>query len=159
MAIKIGDKLPSVTLEYFTSEGSKQVTTDNLFSGKKVVLFAIPHALTADSSRQTWLGYVEKAQEFRSKGIDEIACVAVHDAAVFPTWVSDQVNEGKVTMLADGNGDFGRAFGLAPGPVRPWMGYSVLVENEVVTILDLDPRTDSTRMMMYLEGNPKGGKG
>ena len=158
MATKVGDKLPSVTLQYLTSEGPKDVTTGNFFSGKKVVLFALPHALAA-ASQHHWSGYVEKVQEFRSKGIDEIACVAVQDAAAFSTWALDQDSEGKVTIMADGSGDFGRAFGLAPGPAQSGAGFSMLVEDAVVRVLNLNTGTDAATMIMHLEGDPPGGIG
>src|SRR5919201_5353712 len=112
MTIKVGDKLPSVTLRQVTPEGPKEVTTDEFFRGKKVALFAVPGAFTPACSQRHLPGYVEKAVDIKSKGVDEVACVAVNDAAVMTAWGKDQRCEGKVSMLADGSGDLARALGL-----------------------------------------------
>ncbi|HUC72009.1 MAG TPA: redoxin family protein, partial [Stellaceae bacterium] len=112
MTINVGDKLPSATLRQVTPEGPKEVSTDDFFRGKKVALFAVPGAFTPACSQRHLPGYVDKATDIRAKGVDEIACVAVNDAAVMGAWGKDQKTEGKVTMLADGSGDFTRALGL-----------------------------------------------
>ena len=111
MTINVGDKLPSVTLRQVTPEGPKEVTTDEFFRGKKVALFAVPGAFTPACSQRHLPGFVEKSAEIKAKGIDEIACVAVNDAAVMGAWGKDQKCDGKVTMLADGSGDFARRSG------------------------------------------------
>src|SRR6516165_1468136 len=112
MTIKLGDRLPSVTLRQVTPTGPKEVTTESFFGGRKVVLFAVPGAFTPTCSQRHLPGYVERAADFKAKGIDEVACVAVDDAAVLTAWGRDQKSEGKVTLLADGSGDFARALGL-----------------------------------------------
>src|SRR5215472_12060434 len=112
MTIKVGDKLPSVTLRQVTPEGPKEITTDEFFGGKKVALFAVPGAFTPACSQRHLPGYVEKAADIKSKGVDAVACVAVNDAAVMTAWGKDQKTEGKVTMLADGSGEFARALDL-----------------------------------------------
>ena len=112
MTINVGDKLPSVTLRQVTPEGPKEVTTDEFFRGKKVALFAVPGAFTPACSQRHLPGFVEKSAEIKAKGIDEIACVAVNDAAVMGAWGKDQKCDGKVTMLSDGSGDFAKALGL-----------------------------------------------
>jgi glutaredoxin/glutathione-dependent peroxiredoxin len=144
MTIKVGDKLPSVTLRQVTPEGPKEVTTEGFFGGKKVVLFAVPGAFTPACSQRHLPGYVDKAGDLKAKGIDEIACVAVNDAAVLTAWARDQKSDGKVTMLADGSGDFVRAIGLELDLTKGGLGirsqrYSMLVEDGVVKSLNLEP--------------------
>jgi peroxiredoxin len=145
MTIKLGDKLPSVTLRQVTPEGPKEVTTDSFFGGRKVALFAVPGAFTPACSQRHLPGFVGKAAELKAKGIDEIACVAVNDAAVLGAWARDQNSEGKVTMLADGSGEFARALGLELDLKRLGLGmrsqrYSMLVEDGVVKSFNLEPQ-------------------
>jgi peroxiredoxin len=144
MTIKVGDRLPSVTLRQVTSEGPKEVTTDSFFGGRKVVLFAVPGAFTPACSQRHLPGYVDNAAALKAKGIDEIACVAVNDPAVLTAWQRDRQSEGKVTMLADGSGDFARALGLTLDASRLGLGirsqrYSMLVEDGVVKSLNIEP--------------------
>jgi glutaredoxin/glutathione-dependent peroxiredoxin len=144
MTIKVGDRLPSVTLRQVTPEGPKEVSTGNFFSGKKVVLFAVPGAFTPACSQRHLPGYVDRAAELKAKGIDEIACVAVNDAAVLGAWARDQKSEGKITMLADGSGDFVHAVGLELDLSKGGLGtrsqrYSMLVEDGVVKSLNIEP--------------------
>jgi glutaredoxin/glutathione-dependent peroxiredoxin len=143
MTINVGDKLPSVTLRQVTSEGPKEVTSDDFFRGRKVVLFAVPGAFTPACSQRHLPGYVDKAADIKAKGIDEIACVAVNDAAVMGAWGKNQKTEGKVTMLADGSGDFARALGLELDLSKGGLGirskrYSMLVDNGVVKSLNVE---------------------
>ena len=145
MTIKVGDKLPSVTLRQVTPEGPKEVTTDSFFGGRKVALLAVPGAFTPACSQRHLPGFVGKAAELKAKGIDEIACVAVNDAAVLGAWARDQKSEGKVTMLADGSGDFARALGLELDLKRLGLGmrsqrYAMLVEDGVVKSFNLEPQ-------------------
>ena len=105
MSINVGDKIPSVTLKQLTPEGVKEVTTDEIFGGKKVILFAVPGAFTPACSQRHLPGFVERAADIKAKGVDEIACVAVNDAFVMGAWGREQKTEGKVRMLADGSGD------------------------------------------------------
>jgi glutaredoxin/glutathione-dependent peroxiredoxin len=144
MTIKVGDRLPSVTLRQVTPEGAKEVSSESFFGGRKVALFAVPGAFTPACSQRHLPGYVAKAADLRAKGIDEIACIAVNDAAVLGAWARDQKSEGKVTMLADGSGDFVRALGLELDLSKGGLGirsqrYSMLVENGVVKSLNLEP--------------------
>jgi peroxiredoxin len=144
MTIKVGDRLPSLTLRQVTPEGPKEVTTDSFFGGKRVALFAVPGAFTPACSQRHLPGYVDKAADLKAKGIDEIACVAVNDAAVLTAWGRDQRSEGKVTMLADGSGEFARALGLELDLSRLGLGmrsqrYSMLVEDGVVKTLNIEP--------------------
>jgi glutaredoxin/glutathione-dependent peroxiredoxin len=143
MTINIGDRLPSLTLRQVTADGPKEVGTDAFFGGRKVVLFAVPGAFTPACSQRHLPGYVDKAAEIKAKGIDEIACVAVNDAAVMGAWGRDQKTEGKVTMLADGSGEFARALGLDVDLSRAGLGlrskrYSMLVEDGVVKSLSVE---------------------
>ena len=112
MAIQVGDKVPSATLKYLSPEGPKDITTDELFRGKKVALFAVPGAFTPTCSQRHLPGYVDKASDLKSKGVDTIACVSVNDAFVMGAWGKAQNCGDKVMMLADGSGDFTRAVGL-----------------------------------------------
>src|SRR5260221_1236833 len=112
MTIKVGDKIPSVKLKQMTPDGMKDVQSDDFFKGKKVVLFAVPGAFTPTCSAKHLPGFVEKAAELKKKGVDTIACLSVNDAFVMNAWGKDQKTEGKVQMLAEGNGGFTRAVGL-----------------------------------------------
>jgi glutaredoxin/glutathione-dependent peroxiredoxin len=143
MTINVGDKLPSVTLRQVTPEGPKEITTDQFFGGRKVVLFAVPGAFTPACSQRHLPGFVDKAAEIRARGIDEIACVAVNDAAVLGAWGKDQNTAGKVTMLADGSGEFARALGLELDLTKGGLGvrsrrYSMLIDNGVVKSLNVE---------------------
>jgi peroxiredoxin len=143
MTISVGDKLPSVTLKQLTPEGVKEVTTDEIFGGKKVVLFAVPGAFTPACSQRHLPGFVERAADIKAKGVDEIACVAVNDAFVMGAWGREQKTEGKVRMLADGSGDLVRALGLELDLSKGGLGirsqrYSMLVDNGVVKSLNIE---------------------
>jgi peroxiredoxin len=143
MTINVGDKIPSVTLKQLTPEGVKEVTTDEIFGGKKVVLFAVPGAFTPACSQRHLPGFVERAGDIKAKGVDEIACVAVNDAFVMGAWGREQKTEGKVRMLADGSGDFVRALGLELDLSKGGLGirsqrYSMLVDNGVVKSLNIE---------------------
>jgi glutaredoxin/glutathione-dependent peroxiredoxin len=143
MTINVGDRLPSVTLRQVTPEGPKEVSTADFFRGKKVVLFAVPGAFTPACSQRHLPGFVEKAADIKAKGVNEVACVAVNDAAVLGAWGRDQKTEGKVTMLADGSGDFARALGLEVDLTRAGLGirskrYSMLVDDGVVKSLNVE---------------------
>jgi len=143
MTIKVGDKLPSVTLRQVTPEGPKEVATDDFFRGKKVALFAVPGAFTPACSQRHLPGYVDKASDIKGKGVDEVACVAVNDPAVMTAWGKDQRAEGRVIMLADGSGDFVRALGLELDLTKAGLGmrskrYSMLVDNGIVKSLNIE---------------------
>jgi peroxiredoxin len=110
MAIKVGDKIPQATLNYL-QDGVQAINTDELFAGKKVVMFAVPGAFTPTCSAKHLPGYVAKLEEFKKRGVD-VACLSVNDAFVMGAWSKDQhVPEG-IHMLADGNGAFTKALGL-----------------------------------------------
>ncbi len=112
MAIKAGDKAPSVTFKTMGDSGPENLSSEDLFTGKKVVLFAVPGAFTPTCSAKHLPGFVEKADAIKSKGVDEIACISVNDAFVMGAWGKDQNVGNSVKMVADGNGDFAKACGL-----------------------------------------------
>lgn len=112
MTLKAGDALPQVSFMTMTADGPSKTTTDEVFKGKRVVLFAVPGAYTPTCSARHLPGFVEKAQAFAGKGVDTIACTSVNDVFVMDAWGKTQNADGKVTMLADGNGEFARAAGL-----------------------------------------------
>jgi len=143
MTLKVGDKLPSITLKTMTTDGPTNVTTDDLFAGKKAILFALPGAFTPGCSMKHVPGFVQHFDAFKAKGIDLIACLSVNDAFVMGAWEKDQKAEGKVMMLADGNGDFTKAVGLSMDGTGFGMGlrsqrYAAVLENGVVTHLNVE---------------------
>ena len=143
MTIQVGDRLPSATLLKATAEGPEPVDTGSYFAGRKVALFSVPGAFTPTCSARHLPGFVERAEELKAKGVDEIACIAVNDAFVLQAWAAQAGAEGKVTMLADGNGDFSEALGLAADFSKFGMGkrgqrWSAIVEDGVVKELNVE---------------------
>ena len=143
MTVKVGDKVPSAKMRHMTSEGPKEISTDELFAGKKVALFALPGAFTPTCSAKHLPGFIEKAAELKAKGIQAIACVSVNDAFVMDAWGKQQGSGDKVMMLADGSGDFTRAVGLELDLTKGGLGmrsqrYSMLVDNGVVKALNVE---------------------
>ena len=143
MAIKTGDKVPSATLMQMKDGGPKPVKTDDLFAGKKVVVFALPGAFTPTCSAKHLPGFIQNAGALKGKGVDAIACVSVNDAFVMGAWGDQQGAGDKVMMLADGNGDFTRAMGLELDASRFGMGprsqrYAMIVDNGVVKELNVE---------------------
>ncbi len=143
MSIKVGDKVPSATLMEMQDGGPKPVKTDDFFTGKKVVVFALPGAFTPTCSAKHVPGYVQNFDSLKAKGVDAVACVSVNDAFVMGAWGKDQKSDGKVHMLADGNGDFTRAMGLEMDGSRFGMGkrsqrYAMIVDNGVVKELNVE---------------------
>lgn len=110
--IKTGDKLPETTLAQVTPDGAEQVSTADFFAGRRVALFSVPGAYTPTCSARHLPGFVDQADALKAKGIDEIACTAVNDAFVLGAWGRSSGANGKVTLLADGNGAFASALGL-----------------------------------------------
>ena len=146
MTIKIGDKLPAAEFAVMTADGQQKLTTDVVFGGRKVVLFAVPGAFTPTCSMNHLPGFVAAAEQIKAKGVDTIACVAVNDVHVMNAWGKHAGAEGKIMMLADGNGDFARATGLNVD-LKPYgMGerskrYSMIVENGVVKQLNVEDKS------------------
>ena len=143
MTIKVGDGVPSVTLRTMTADGPKEITSEELFGGKKVALFALPGAFTPTCSAKHLPGFVQNADAIRAKGVDTIACLSVNDAFVMGAWGRDQNVGDKVLMLADGSADFARAVGLELDGTARGMGirsqrYSMVVEDGVVKTLNVE---------------------
>jgi glutaredoxin/glutathione-dependent peroxiredoxin len=143
MTVKVGDKVPSAKLKQMSADGPKDVSTDDLFKGKKVVVFAVPGAFTPTCSAKHLPGFVEKASELKQKGIDAIACVSVNDAFVMDAWGKAQNVGDKVLMLGDGNGDFTRAMGLELDATGVGLGkrsqrYAMVVDNGVIKQLHIE---------------------
>ena len=112
MPINVGDKMPSGVFGLMGDSGPGAISTDELFSGKKVVLVAVPGAFTPTCSAKHLPGFVEYANELRGKGVDTIACMSVNDVFVMDAWGKDQNVGDKVMMLADGNGEYAKALDL-----------------------------------------------
>jgi peroxiredoxin len=123
MTIKVGDKLPDVKLVKATAEGPQPVQSSDYFAGRKVALFSVPGAFTPTCSARHLPGFVEKADELKAKGIDEIACTAVNDAFVLGAWNKSGGSDA-ITMLADGNADFCRSCRPHNGRLRLWHGQA-----------------------------------
>ncbi len=143
MTIKVGDAIPDATLMQMTDKGPAPVTTKDLFSGKKVVLFAVPGAFTPTCSNNHLPGFVDKAAAIKAKGVDTIACLSVNDAFVMGAWGKDRNVGDKVQMLADGAAVFSQALGLELDLSKMGLGmrskrYSMLVENGIVKQLNIE---------------------
>ena len=146
MTIAVGDRLPDVKLVKATEEGPEQIQSADYFKGKTVALFAVPGAFTPTCSAKHLPGFVEKADELKSKGVDEIVATSVNDAFVMSAWKQSAGSE-DITMLADGNGEFAKATGLDADFTGFGMGhrsqrYSMLVEDGVVKQLNVEAPGD-----------------
>ena len=143
MTIALGDKVPTVTIQHKTPDGIDQISTDEYFAGRKVVLFAVPGAFTPTCSQKHLPGFIANAEAIKAKGVDEIACVSVNDAFVMDAWGADQGAAGKVTMLADGSAKLAQALGLGLDLVEKGLGprsqrYAMVVDNGSVTLLNVE---------------------
>ena len=142
MTIQVGDKLPDVPLAIATLDGPLQTSSSDYFAGKRVALFAVPGAFTPTCSARHLPSYVEKAAELKGKGFDEIACISVNDPFVMAAWNKSDGSD-DITMLADGNGAFADAIGLAMDGSKFGMGkrsqrYSMVVNDGVVEQLNVE---------------------
>jgi len=140
MTIKVGDKMPAGTFKTPTTDGPQNITTDQLFAGKKVVLFSVPGAFTPTCDARHLPGFIQHADDFKAKGVDTVACMAVNDVFVMNAWAKASAVEGKVVMLADGNGDYAKALGLEMDAKGFGMGirgqrFAIVVDNGVVKSL------------------------
>ncbi len=143
MPINVGDRIPSVTLMKATAEGPEAISTDDFFAGRRVALFSVPGAFTPTCSAKHLPSYVGKASDLKAKGVDEIACTSVNDAFVMSAWGQSASADGKVTMLADGNGQLAHALGLTMDGSKFGMGtrsqrYSMIVNDGVVEQLNVE---------------------
>jgi len=144
MTIQVGDSIPSMKLMQGTAEGPKEISTDEIFKGKKVVLFAVPGAFTPTCSAKHLPGFVQNAAAFTAKGVDNIVCLAVNDAFVMGAWGKDQATGDKIIMLADGSAAFTKALGLELDLVPRGMGvrsqrFALVAVDGKVTHLAVEP--------------------
>jgi peroxiredoxin len=143
MSIKVGEKVPSVTLKRLGDAGMEEVDTGSLFAGRKVVLFSVPGAFTPTCHKEHLPGFVARAEEIKGKGVDEIVCLAVNDPFVMKEWASVQNADGKVSMLPDWDASFTKALGLEQDISVAGLGtrgkrFSMLVEDGVVKSLNVE---------------------
>lgn len=142
MTVSKGDKIPAAKLKVMGKDGPEDITTDEVFKGKKVVLFAVPGAFTPGCTLTHLPGYVVKADEIKAKGVDTIACMAVNDAFVMDAWGKSQ-NAENILMLADGNGELTAALGLEMDASGFGMGkrsrrFAMIVDDGVIQHIALE---------------------
>ena len=145
MTIKPGDKLPAAEFSTMTADGQHKLSTDVVFAGRKVVLFAVPGAFTPTCSLSHFPDFLKAIDAFKAKGVDTIACTAVNDVHVMTAWAKALGADEKIMMLSDGNGEFARSIGLNIDLSRSGMGersrrYSMIVENGVVKALNVEDK-------------------
>jgi peroxiredoxin len=143
MTIKVGERLPEVTLYEMTEDGPKPVSVTELTKGKRVVIFGLPGAFTPTCSAQHVPSYLAAVDQFKAKNIDDIVCLSVNDAFVMGAWAKDQGAVGKVRMLGDGSALFSHALGLELDLIERGLGircqrFSMLVEDGVVKTLHIE---------------------
>ncbi|MCB1055921.1 MAG: peroxiredoxin [Acidobacteria bacterium] len=143
MTVQIGDSIPSASLGVMTPDGPSTLTTDEIFAGKRVVLFAVPGAFTPTCSDRHLPGFLENAAAIRRRGVDTLACLAVNDVFVMSAWGEATGAAGTLQMLADGNGDLARALGLEADFTQFGMGhrsrrYAAIVDDGVVRWLGVE---------------------
>ena len=143
MSIKVGDTLPDATFMEMTADGPQPRTTAEIFDGKTVALFAVPGAYTPTCSARHLPGYVDHLDEFKGKGVDDVVCTSVNDVFVMGAWGKSSGADGKVRMLADGNGAFAKALGLELDASGFGMGkrsqrYSMIVKDRKVAELNVE---------------------
>ena len=141
--IKVGDRLPDATFKVMTADGPANRTTQEVFGGRKVILFAVPGAFTPTCHRNHLPGYLENFDTLKAKGVDGIVCVAVNDVFVLDAWAKASNAQGKIEFLSDGNADFARAIGLNLDASGFGMGtrskrYAMLVDDGVVKALNVE---------------------
>ena len=143
MTIKVGDRLPKATFTVMTSDGPAARTTDDIFKGKKVVLFGVPGAFTPTCHRNHLPGFIENEASIKAKGVDEIAVTATNDVFVMSAWAKDTKGDGKIAFLADGSAEFAKAAGLDLDLSARGMGvrtkrYSMIVDDGVVRSINIE---------------------
>ena len=143
MTIKIGDRLPDATFKIMTDKGPAELTTADVFAGKKVALFAVPGAFTPTCHRNHLPGFLENFEILQDKGVDTVACIAVNDVFVMDAWGKATGADGKLLMLADGSADFTKATGLELDATAGGLGirskrFSMIVEDGVVKALNVE---------------------
>jgi len=143
MAIKVGDQMPTGTLSQMTKDGPQKISTDQLFKGKKVVLFSVPGAFTPTCDAKHLPGFIQHADDIKAKGVDTIACLAVNDVFVMGAWGKASGAGGKVVMLADGNAEYTKKLGLELDATGFGMGirgqrFSLIVDDGKVTHVNVE---------------------
>lgn len=143
MTLKVGDRIPDVTLMHMGEDGPTPISTEAIFSGKRVVLFALPGAFTPVCSARHLPGFLTHAEAIRSKGVDSIVCLAVNDAFVMDAWAKAHNVGETILMAADGNGDFTGAVGMEEDRRDRGMGirslrYAMVVEDGVVKCISVE---------------------
>ena len=143
MTIKVGDKLPQATFRLMTADGPAAKTTDDLFKGKKIVLFAVPGAFTPTCHKNHLPGYLAKAAEIKAKGVDAIMVTSTNDVFVMDAWSKATGGAGVIEFLSDGNADFAKEIGLSLDGSGFGLGtrsqrYSMIVDDGVVTALNVE---------------------
>ena len=143
MAIKVGDRIPSMELSYKGADGIQQIKTDDIFKGKTVVLFSVPGAFTPTCSAKHLPGFVQNADKIKAKGVAQIVCTSVNDPFVMDAWGKDQKVADKVFMLPDGSGKLAKSLGMELDLVGRGLGvrgqrYAMVVKDGVVKSLHLD---------------------
>jgi glutaredoxin/glutathione-dependent peroxiredoxin len=143
MPIKVGDRLPNATFRVMTPDGPKPKTTDEVFKGKKIVLFAVPGAFTPTCTKNHLPGFVNNADAIKGKGVDTIAVTSTNDAFVQDAWKKAADPDNKIEFLSDGNAEFAKALGLDLDASAMGLGtrskrYSMIVEDGVVKSLNIE---------------------
>jgi peroxiredoxin len=143
MTITTGARVPDSTFVKPTDSGPEKISTADLFTGRTIALFSVPGAFTPTCSAKHLPGFLEQADALHAKGVDEIVCTAVNDVFVMDAWGKSAGAEGKVTMLADGNGEFARAMGLEMDSTGFGMGhrgkrFSMLVRDGIIEQLNIE---------------------
>lgn len=143
MTIQVGEQIPQVTLKWLTPDGMAEVNTGEFFKGRTVVLFSVPGAYTPTCSKEHLPGFIARADEIKSKGVDDIVCLAVNDPFVMLAWGKEQGADGKVTMLPDGNGDLTKAMGLTQDISVAGLGvrgkrFAMRIKDGVVETLNVE---------------------
>src|SRR5690606_32206247 len=143
MTIAVGRKLPDAAFKTSTADGPKELSTADVFAGRKVVLFGVPGAFTPTCNNNHLPGYIENRDAILARGVDQIAVVAVNDVFVMDAWAKTSGGDGKILFLADGSGDFARAAGLDLDLSKAGLGlrlkrFSAIVEDGTVTALNIE---------------------
>ncbi|NVO17871.1 MAG: peroxiredoxin [Rhodoplanes sp.] len=151
MPIQVGDRIPEAKFRVITAAGPAWTTTDEVFKGKTVVLFAVPGAFTPTCSNNHLPGFLEHADAIKAKGVDTIAVTSVNDAFVMNAWMKASGAEGKIEFLADGNGDFAKAVDMTLDISAGGLGlrskrYAMLVEDGVVKKLTVEPEAGKAEL-------------
>lgn len=146
MTIKIGEHLPQAEFNTMTADGQQKLSTDVVFNGRKVVLFAVPGAFTPTCSMNHLPGFVAAFDQIKAKGVDTIVCTSVNDVHVMNAWAKHSGADGKIMMLADGNAAFAKAVGLEIDLAVAGMGlrsrrYSMIIDNGVVKTLNVEEKS------------------